>query len=597
MPRRPGATALPLDVRRRDGAERSSALVLEAVLDALPSPTLLLDADGRVLLANSAWAVVAEFLDDERIAVSLGDDYFAMARGLSGDARTEALLEELRELSRGMRTTVSFDYSLANPRGPRWFHLQASRVDQAGQIVVTHTDVTSRVRAEEASTWQARHDHLTQLPNRAHLHELIDAELRRPEGRPVTVLFLDVDGFKDVNDSLGHEVGDDLLRQLAGRLSGRTRAEDTVGRLGGDEFVVICRDCDTAGAEALAARCQSTFDDPFPLAGRSIRLSASIGVATAGAAEVAELRSTDLVRDADLAMYAAKGAGRNRVRLFTPDLRSAVQQKALVAAELHSAIDAGQLTLHYQPVVYLPTGEVTGVEALVRWQHPVRGLLSPGEFIPLAEQNGVIAPLTRWVLAEATRQTAAWTAQGLQLIAAVNISAAHFTTGTLVSDVAEALAAAGLPADRLIVELTETSVAQDPDAAAAQLATLRVSGVEVSIDDFGSGFSSLSQLVRMPAGVLKIDRSLVAGSDSPRSQSAAAMAAVVGLAQACGMRSLAEGVETAAQLATAVELGCSYAQGHHIARPMPAEDLVRWVAARRAPRHGTATAELIDAGT
>jgi diguanylate cyclase (GGDEF)-like protein len=597
VPRRLRAPELPLDVRRRDGVERSPALVVEAVLDALPSPTLLLDADGRVLLANSAWGVAADLLDDERIAVALGDDYFAMARGLSGDARTEALLEELRELSRGERATVSFDYALANRGGTRWFHLQASRVDQAGQIVVTHTDVTSRVRAEQASSWQARHDHLTQLPNRSHLHDLIDAELCRPDARPVTVLFLDVDGFKDVNDSLGHEVGDDLLRQLAGRLSSRTRAEDTVGRLGGDEFVVLCRDCGPAGAEVLAARCQSTFDEPFLLAGRSIRLSASIGIATVDAPDVTGLRSTDLVRDADLAMYAAKRAGRNRVRLFTPDLRSAVQQKALLPAELYEAIDAGQLVLHYQPIVYLPTGEITGVEALVRWQHPVRGLVPPCQFIPLAEQNGVIAPLTRWVLAEAARQTAAWDAQGVHLITGVNISAAHFTTGTLVSDVAEALAVAGLAADRLVVELTETSVAQDPDGAAAQLSALRVSGVEVFIDDFGSGFSSLSQLVRMPAGVLKIDRSLVNGSDSPRSQSAAAMAAVVGLAQACGMRSLAEGVETAEQLATAVELGCSYAQGYHLARPMPAEDLIRWLAARRAPQHGPARAELVTAGS
>jgi EAL domain-containing protein (putative c-di-GMP-specific phosphodiesterase class I) len=237
------------------------------------------------------------------------------------------------------------------------------------------------------------------------------------------------------------------------------------------------------------------------------------------------------------------------------------------------------------------------VEALVRWQHPVRGLLAPAEFIPLAEQNGVIAPLTRWVLREAARQTAAWDLAGVHLVTAVNISAAHFTTGTLVSDVAEALAAAGLPPERLLVELTETSVAQDPDAAAAQLAALRISGVEVSIDDFGSGFSSLSQLVRMPAGVLKIDRSLVNGADSHRSQSAAAIAAVVGLARACGMRSLAEGVETGSQLATARQLGCTYAQGFQIAGPMPAAELVRWLSGRPDDAPTPRLAQLTVAGT
>jgi diguanylate cyclase (GGDEF)-like protein len=577
VPGRAGSRELPQDVRRGGGAQRSHAVVVEAVLDALPSPTLLLDVEGRVLLTNSAWTAAAEFLGDDRLAIGIGDDYFAMARSLTGDPRNLEVLDRLRELSRGERELVSFDYAFATSSGIFWFHLQASRVDRAGQVVVTHTDVTSRVTAERASAWQARHDHLTELPNRAHLHELIDAELRRPDQPSVTVLFLDVDGFKDVNDSLGHEVGDDLLRQLAARLSSRTRAEDTVGRLGGDEFVVLGRDCDAAGAEALAVRCQSTFEEPFQLAGRSARLTASIGIATASAATPG-LRSTDLVGDADLAMYAAKTAGRNRVRVFSPELRTAVRQRLLVATELRSAIDAGDLVLHYQPVLHLPTGAVTGVEALVRWQHPERGLLPPGDFVPVAEQNGLIAPLTRWVLGEATRQAAAWERTGLDLIVGVNISAAHLATGTLIADVTQALATAALAPERLLLELTETCVAEDPERAAQQFAALRILGIEVSIDDFGSGFSSLSQLVSMPAGILKIDRELVAGPADRRSQSAAAVAAVVGLAQACGMRSLAEGVETADQLAMATELGCTYAQGFHVARPMPAADLVRWMA-------------------
>ncbi|GAB3349800.1 putative bifunctional diguanylate cyclase/phosphodiesterase [Modestobacter lapidis] len=584
MPGRAGGPGLPQDVRRRDGAQRGHTVVVEAVLDALPSPTLLLDAEGRVLLANSAWQAAAELYGDDRLAIGIGGDYFGLARQLTDDPGSLRVLDRLRSLSRGERELVSFDYAFATTAGIRWFHLQASRVDRAGQIVVTHTDITSRVTAERASAWQARHDHLTELPNRAHLHELIDTELRRPDQPSVTVLFLDVDGFKDVNDSLGHEVGDDLLRQLAARLSSRTRAEDTVGRLGGDEFVVLGRDCDAVGAAALAARCQSTFDEPFQLAGRSARLTASIGIATASAADVAGLRSTDLVGDADLAMYAAKSAGRNRVRVFSPELRTAVRQKALVATELRGAIEAGDLVLHYQPVLHLPTGAVTGVEALVRWQHPERGLLPPADFVPVAEQNGLIAPLTRWVLAEAARQAAEWERIGLDLIVGVNISAAHLATGTLLADVTDALTTAGLVPERLLLELTETCVAEDPERAAEQFAALRISGVEVSIDDFGSGFSSLSQLVSMPAGILKIDRELVAAPVHRRSQSAAAVAAVVGLAQACGMRSLAEGVETAEQLALATELGCTYAQGFHIARPMPAADLERWMGGLRSRR-------------
>ena len=573
---------LPLDVRRNGGA-RSDTVLVEAVLDALPSPTLLLDADGTVLLANSAWTSAAHVFDEDANHVGVGGDYFAMARSVRGDPEaTQAIITSLRELSAGRRNEVSADYAVPSAGGTRWFHLQATRVDRAGQIVVTHTDVTSRVSAERASAWQARHDHLTGLPNRAHLHELITAELKRSDRPDVTVLFLDVDGFKDVNDSLGHDVGDELLRQLAGRLSGVTRHQDTVGRLGGDEFVVLCPDCDSAGAEQLAVRFQRTFEKPFVLAGRPTRLSTSIGVATAPAGHPEQIRSTDLLRDADLAMYSAKAAGRNRIRTFTPELRTAAARRLLVAAELREAIEGGQLVLHYQPIVHLPTGEVTGVEALVRWQHPERGIVAPSDFLPLAEQHELMAPLTRWVLRTAARQTAAWEAAGLPLVTGVNISAAHFATGTLEDDVTVALEEAGLAPELLALELTETSVAEDPRRAAAQVAALRIRGVEVSIDDFGSGYSSLSQLVAIPAGVLKIDRSLICGLDDQHSHARAATVAVVALANTCGMRSLAEGVETAGQLAEARELGCTFAQGFLIARPMPAEELFGWVVRRAA---------------
>ncbi|MFW3172467.1 putative bifunctional diguanylate cyclase/phosphodiesterase [Geodermatophilus sp. CPCC 206100] len=582
----PGQGDLPLDVRR--AGTDGSAVAVEAVLDALPSPTLLIDAQGTVLLANTAWEAAVHVLDDDRIRVGIDGDYFAMARRLSGGTGTLSLVDRLRALSRGDCASVQADYALEHRGGTRWFHLQASRVDQAGQVVVTHTDVTSRVRAERASDWRARHDTLTELPNRAHLHELIDAELQRPERGPVSVLFLDVDGFKDVNDSLGHDAGDDLLRQIAGRLTGCTRGGDTVGRLGGDEFVVLCRDCDTEGAEVLADRCRASIDRPFDLGGRMVRLGASIGIATARDTRAPLVRSTDLVRDADLAMYAAKAAGRNRVRLFTADLRAAAQRKATFAAELREAVLDDQLVLHYQPVLQLPSRRCTGVEALVRWQHPQRGLLPPAEFLPTAAQHDLMTPIARWVLGEATRQTAAWARAGLHLVTSVNIGASHFSTGTLVRDVHDALSAAGLPPEQLVVELTETSVADDVERAATQFAELRRSGVEVSIDDVGSGFSSFGQLVSLPTGLLKIDRSLVAHPPGRRSQAAAAIAAVVALGRACGVRSLAEGVETADQLALAAELGCTFAQGFHIARPMPADDVAAWLAARA--EHGAAVA-------
>ncbi|MGY1835257.1 putative bifunctional diguanylate cyclase/phosphodiesterase [Blastococcus sp. SYSU DS0510] len=578
MARAPGERELPLDVRRSTGSSGRDAALVEAVLDALASPTVLLDPAGRVVLANSAWTAAGQ---ERRAPILPGADYHDLALQLCGDDAARRLVRELRELADGERAEVSVDRSVPDPTGAgtSWFHVQASRVDQAGHVVVTHVDITARVLAERASSWQARHDALTELPNRTHLHELIDAELRRP-GRPaVAVLFLDVDGFKDVNDSLGHDVGDELLRQLAGRLLAVTRGQDTVGRLGGDEFVVLSRDCEADGAELLAQRCQATFEQPFDLGGRTHRLSASIGIAAVPAGSPAEVRSTDLVRDADLAMYAAKAAGRNRVRVFSPDLRDSVQRKVQLAAELRDAISDGQLLLHYQPVVEVATGRVTGAEALVRWQHPERGCIGPCDFVPVAEQHDLVIPLTRWVLGEACRQTAAWRDAGVSVVTAVNVSAAHLVTGTLVDDVLTGLQGAGLDPRQLVVELTESSAAEDPARAAQQFRRLRELGVESAIDDFGSGYSSLSQLVSIPTGLLKIDRSLVTGGDGPGSHATAAIAAVVGLAEACGMRSLAEGVETAAQLQRVVDLGCWYAQGFHLGRPMSADEFLRWARA------------------
>jgi diguanylate cyclase (GGDEF)-like protein len=577
---------LPRDVRRRTGAPGRDAALVEAVLDAVPFPTVLLDPDGLMLLGNHAWTERARAVHGDRFEVGVGKSYYDQSIGVRDDENSRALMECLRELARGERTEVSLDYSVSVGAGTdllRWYHIHASRVDEAGHVAVTHVDISSRVAAEQAARWRAGHDHLTELPNRAHLLELIEAELRRPAAAPVALLFLDVDGFKDVNDSLGHDAGDALLRQLAVRLVDRTRAGDTVGRLAGDEFVVLGRDCDIAGAQALAERFRDVFDLPFHLDGRVARLSVSIGIATAEG-DRHEVRASDLVRDADLAMYAAKAAGRGGIQVFEPAMRSAVQQKVQLAAELRDAIAGDQLVLHYQPVMHLPTGRCTGAEALVRWQHPERGLLYPGDFLPVAEEAQLMVPLARWVLGEATRQTAAWRAAGLDFVTGVNINAAHFGSGTLVDDVMTALDAAGLPPENLVIELTETSVAHEPDRAAEQFAELRRRGVEVSIDDFGSGFSSLGQLVTIPTGILKIDRSLVAFPEGRRQQAAATIAAVVALGQACGIRSLAEGVETAEQLELANELGCTFAQGYHIARPMPGDRIMPWIAAREAER-------------
>ncbi|WP_456549797.1 putative bifunctional diguanylate cyclase/phosphodiesterase [Blastococcus sp. SYSU D00813] len=553
---------------------------------------MLLDRDGTVLFANDAWAAALELLDDPRLPAGVGADYFTLAAQLTDVPGALEVVGGLRALARGERATVRHEYEMRCPQGSRWYQLEATRVDVGGHLVVTHSDVTGTVLARQETDWVSSHDLLTALPNRSGMHELVDAALQAPGRGPVSVLLLDVDGFTDVNDSLGHQFGDELLRQVAARLSRCGRATDRVGRLGGDEFLLLSPDCPPEGAAVLADRCRSALAEPFTIAGDTVRLGASAGIATAPAGP-SPVCAAGLVRDADLALAAAKGDGPNSLRVFAPALQLAAQRKVALRTELERGIEAGELVLHYQPVLHLPTGEYNGAEALVRWQHPERGLLPPGEFLPVAEQYDLLVPLTRWVLREAARQNVAWRRQGLDLVTGVNLSARHLSTGTLVDDVTSALEEAGMSPGNLVCELTETSVAEDPECAATQLAELRRRGVEVSIDDFGSGFSSLGQLVNLPTGVLKIDRSLVAFPEGRRAHSAAAIAAVVALGRACGIQSLAEGVETAEQLALATELGCTYAQGYHLARPMPAGELVGWMAARgggRRPRPGSVLA-------
>jgi diguanylate cyclase (GGDEF)-like protein len=456
--------------------------------------------------------------------------------------------------------------------------LQAARVGDSQQIVVSHVDVTERVRSQEALAWQAGHDDLTGLPNRARLLEMIGDALARgtADGPATALLVLDLDGFKTVNDSLGHQIGDGLLRQVGDRLAEQVRPGDAVGRLGADQFVVLARNCDSPEAAALAFRLQTTFSLPFATSGISVPLSASIGVAVSRA----DVRDPhQLLSDADAAMFAAKSSGRDRVHLFSPALREAARWRLEVATRLRGdAID--QLVVHYQPVIRLDTGEVEGVEALVRWQHPERGLLPPDAFLSVAEETGQVIPITRWLLRETTRKAAEWAAQGLPLRMSVNVSARHFSAETLVRDVRVALRDSGLPADQLVLELTETSVAEDPTRAEDQLTVLRSFGVRVAIDDFGTGWSSLAQLFALPIGTLKIDRSLLnAAERAVAGETGAVLSAIVGLTRTLGIRSVAEGVETPEHLRMVREAGCDLAQGWLLGQPMPADEVPGWVRA------------------
>jgi diguanylate cyclase (GGDEF)-like protein/PAS domain S-box-containing protein len=561
---------------QRVEAERAE---LTAVIESLPSATVIVGDDDRILTANKAWAENGELLRCGGIDPGgVGDAYLeCLSRGLPADDHA-AIVSGVQRLRAGACTDGTFDHDYSSRLGDhtRWFRLQASRVDASRRIVVSHIDVTDHVLAEQALAWQAGHDDLTGLPNRSLLLTLIGDALKRREcdGAGVGLLVLDLDGFKMINDSLGHELGDLLLCQVAERLREQIRPGDAVARLGGDQFVVLAEGCDRTEAMSLAFRLQTTFTLPFTAAGISVPLSASIGVAVSRP-EV--ITSHHLLSDADAAMFAAKSSGRERVHLFSPALRDAARWRLEVASRLREdAID--QLVVHYQPVVRLDTGAIEGVEALVRWQHPERGLLPPDSFLAVAEETGQVIPITRWLLCETTRRAAEWAAQGMPLRMSVNISARHFSAETLVRDVRVALRESGLPPDQLVLELTETSVAEDPTRAEDQLTVLRNHGVRVAIDDFGTGWSSLAQLFALPIGTLKIDRSLLnAAERAVAGETGAVLTAIVGLTRTLGIRSVAEGVETPEHLEMVRAAGCDLAQGWLLGQPMSAEELPRYV--------------------
>jgi diguanylate cyclase (GGDEF)-like protein len=434
---------------------------------------------------------------------------------------------------------------------------------------------------------QALHDPLTGLPNRARLRERLAQALAGPHPEQVAVLMLDLDGFKRVNDSLGHPAGDALLRGVAERLLSATRGSDTVARLGGDEFAVLLEATRAPhDAAAVAERVLHAMRAPFALGGAEAVVGTSIGIvvgagAGRGAAPAADAAVDAVLRDADLAMYRAKGAGKGRYVFFEPGMHAEAVTRLELEADLRAALARGEFRLAYQPIVALDTGAPVGVEALARWDHPLRGVVAPADFIPVAEETGLIVALGRWVLDEACRQLAAWSAAGggagAGLAMTVNVSARQLYDPGFVDDVRAALSAAGVDASRLVLELTESVMLDRPDLALERFAALKRLGVTLAIDDFGTGYSALSYLQRFPIDVLKIDKSFVDGLGHGGRQGSLART-IVALGRALAMRTVAEGVEDAAQHAALREVGCAFGQGFLFARPLAPDDMAAMLA-------------------
>lgn len=440
-------------------------------------------------------------------------------------------------------------------------------------VVLNSRDVTERLRLEAELRHQAFHDSLTGLANRALFHDRLGHALARLErnGTAVGVLFLDLDDFKAVNDGRGHGTGDELLRAVSNRLRATVRAADTLARLGGDEFAVLVEETDADGIEATAQRVLDALQPPVLAGGHDAAVRASIGVTSTTSGRV---KADELLREADVAMYAAKSSGKGRYVVFHPGLHEQVIDRLQLEADLARALEHEELTVVYQPIVNLKTAEVWGIEALMRWHHPSRGLVMPGDFIPVAESTGLVVPMGRWLLERAcadARSVMADTGRP-DLHLAVNISAHQLDDAALVEDVASALVNSGLSPDALTLEITESAVMAHPDRSLAVLDQLKALGVRLSIDDFGTGYSSLAYLQRLPVDELKIDRTFVIADDAPE-EPGTLVETIVRLAEDFGLNTVAEGIETDAQRRRMHDAGCHLAQGYLFARPVELERL------------------------
>ena len=436
-------------------------------------------------------------------------------------------------------------------------------------LVLNTRDVSDRKELEAQLVHQAFHDGLTGLANRTLFAERVEHALARSGKGELAVLFIDLDDFKHVNDSLGHAAGDQLLVAAARRLQGCLRPADTAARLGGDEFAVLLeRVTDAEAAAAVAGRVLDTLHQPFGLNGRTIPIKASLGVATGrpGTDEAEEL-----LRNADVAMYAAKAGGKDRYELFRPDMHEDMLQRLELETELRHAADRDQLVLHYQPIVELVSGRITRVEALVRWEHPTKGLLPPPAFIPLAEEQGLIGPIGNWVLLQACLQARRWQDQfpdAPPLSVHVNLSGRQLEEQQLVGEVVQALETARLSPRLLTLEITESVLVSDIEAMSARLRELKGLGVLLAIDDFGTGYSSLSYLRRFPIDMLKIDKAFVDGIGRGREDTALAHA-IIKLSNTLQLHAVAEGIEEPEQATNLVTLGCRDGQGFYFSRPLP----------------------------
>jgi diguanylate cyclase (GGDEF)-like protein len=558
---------------------REQKLCLDTAVDNMCQGLTMFDRSGRLILCNRRY-IEMYGLDPEVIKPGCTVRQVIEHRIATGslapseaekyaNLRDAAVVPEKAVTSKAVTNIVE----LANRRTI----VVTRRSMPGGGWVATHEDVTERRQSESKIAHMAHHDALTDLPNRILLRDRLEAALVRVRrGEQLAVLYLDLDHFKSTNDSLGHAVGDELLKAVAGRLRACLRETDTIARLGGDEFAVIQTAIDgPSHVAALARRVRDALTAPYQLADHQILADVSIGISIAPNDGTA---SDQLLKQADMALYRAKSDGRGTFRFFEAEMDARVKARRMIELDLRKALANEELELYYQPLVNLERNAVSGCEALLRWHHPERGMISPAEFIPIAEETGLIVKIGEWVLRRACAEAATWPDD---VTVAVNVSPIQFREPTLVLTVVNALAQAGLSPRRLEIEITEAVLLRDNDATLASLHQLRELGVRVVMDDFGTGYSSLSYLRSFPFDKIKIDRSFIKDL-SDESDAGAIVQAITGLASSLNITTTAEGAETQAQMDRIRSLGCTEMQGYLFSRPKSAKDIAHLFRARAA---------------
>jgi len=562
-----GFIALVRDVSERKLAEERMREAM-VVFDASSQGIMTADAAGVITSVNPAFCTITGY----SVSDVVGQTPSMFKSGRHDDSFYQNLWLTLEKTGRWEGEI--WNRRKAGDVYPQWLTISAVRDDTGKLIkyVSIFSDMTRRKQREEVIWRQANFDALTGLANRNLLHDRLERALAhsRRTGKKAGLIFLDLDGFKWINDTLGHDVGDEMLVEVASRLQECIRQQDTVARLGGDEFTLVVEDIDNAdGLQIISDKVLGVLRAPFLLAGANRYVSGSLGI-TVFPDDGDSVQA--LLRNADIAMYQSKQLGKNRCQFYAQDMQEAARARVQLEAELRSAIELQQFVLYYQPIIHAANGAIAGAEALIRWHHPERGIVSPSEFIPVAEDTGLIVAIGEWVLCEAVRQSRQWRSQGLPLLRiAVNVSGVQFREAGLVGLIARLCAEHGLEHSELILEITESVLMQSSDLTELRMREIGALGVGYSLDDFGTGYSSLSYLKRFPVDVVKIDRSFV--NDCPDDRNDTLLVeAIINMAHSLGLRVTAEGVETEAQRDFLRMRGCDYVQGYLISKPLTSDD-------------------------